>query len=132
MAETQKERIMRILDVSADEADEILKTDKAIDRGERMPFDLSPEREKMAKKFANVDTKKRKKPTVYNLDARGKARKENPTKASIIAELAKFLTENSENACEMVEITNKERQIAFKIGENAYELTLVQKRKPKS
>lgn len=132
MAETQKERIMRILDVSADEADEILKTDKAIDRGERVPFDLSPEQEKMAKKFANVDTKKRKKPTVYNLDARGKARKENPTKASIIAELAKFLTENSENACEMVEITNKERQIAFKIGENVYELTLVQKRKPKS
>ena len=34
-------------------------------------------------------------------------------------------------ACENVEITNKERQIAFKIGENAYELTLVQKRKPK-
>ena len=132
MAETQKERIMRILDVSAEEADEILKADKAIDRGERVSFDLSPEQEKMAKKFANVDTKKRKKPTVYNLDAKGKARKENPTKASIIAELAKFLTENSENACEMVEITNKERQIAFKIGENAYELTLVQKRKPKS
>ena len=132
MAETQKERIMRVLDVSAEEADEILKADKAIDRGERVPFDLSPEKEKLAKKFANVDTKKRKKPTVYNLDARGKARKENPTKASIIAELAKFLTETSENACEMVEITNKERQIAFKIGENAYELTLVQKRKPKS
>ena len=132
MAETQKERIMRVLDVSAEEADEILKADKAIDRGERVSFDLSPEQEKIAKKFANVDTKKRKKPTVYNLDARGKARKENPTKASIIAELAKFLTENSENACEMVEITNKERQIAFKIGENAYELTLVQKRKPKT
>ena len=123
---------MRVLDVSAEEADEILKADKAIDRGERVPFDLSPEQEKLAKKFANVDTKKRKKPTVYNLDAKGKVRKENPTKASIIAELAKFLTENSENACEMVEITNKERQIAFKIGENAYELTLVQKRKPKS
>ena len=132
MADTQKERIMRVLDVSAEEADEILKADKAIDRGERVSFDLSPEQEKIAKKFANVDTKKRKKPTVYNLDAKGKARKENPTKASIIAELAKFLTENSENACEMVEITNKERQIAFKIGENAYELTLVQKRKPKS
>ena len=132
MAETQKERIMRVLDVSAEEADEILKADKAIDRGERVPFDLSPEKEKLAKKFANVDTKKRKKPTVYNLDAKGKVRKENPTKASIIAELAKFLTENSENACEMVEITNKERQIAFKIGENAYELALVQKRKPKS
>ena len=132
MAETQTERIMRVLDVSAEEADEILKADKAIDMGERVSFDLSPEQEKIAKKFANVDTKKRKKPTVYNLDAKGKARKENPTKASIIAELAKFLTENSENACEMVEITNKERQIAFKIGENAYELTLVQKQKTKS
>ena len=132
MTETQKERIMRVLDVSAEEADEILKADKAIDRGERMPFDLSPEQEKMAKKFANVDTKQRKKPTVYNLDARGKARKENPTKASIIAELAKFLTETSENACEMVEITNKERQIAFSVSGNRYELTLVQKRTPKT
>ena len=132
MAETQKERIMRVLDVSAEEADEILKADKAIDRGERVPFDLSPEKEKLAKKFANVDTKKRKKPTVYNLDAKGKARKENPTKASIIAELAKFLTENSENACEMVEITNKERQIAFSVSGNRYELTLVQKRSPKT
>ena len=132
MAETQKERIMRILDVSAEEADEILKADKAIDRGERVPFDLSPEKEKEAKKYVKAGT--RKAPTIYKLDnAEGKrSRKENPTKASIIAELAKFLTENSENACEMVEITNKERQIAFKIGENAYELTLVQKRKPKS
>jgi hypothetical protein len=30
-----------------------------------------------------------------------------------------------------VEITNKERQIALKVGENAFEITLVQKRKPK-
>jgi hypothetical protein len=42
------------------------------------------------------------------------------------------LQDSSENACVDVEITNKERQIAFKIGENAYELTLVQKRKPKA
>jgi hypothetical protein len=27
---------------------------------------------------------------------------------------------------------NKERQIAFVVGENSYELTLVQKRKPKN
>ena len=59
-------------------------------------------------------------------------RKENPTKASIIAELVHFLQEESENACENVEILNKERQLSFRIGENAYELTLVQKRKPKN
>lgn len=72
MAETQKERIMRVLDVSAEEADEILKADKAIDRGERVPFDLSPEKEKLAKKFANVDTKQRKKPrsTIWTQEER--------------------------------------------------------------
>ena len=119
---------MRKIGMSEDEIADVLACDKAIDRGERMAFDLSPEDEKMAKKMVNATT--RKTPTAYNFSKR--ERKANPTKASIIEELAKFLTENSENACENVEITNKERQIAFKIGENAYELTLVQKRKPKS
>ena len=123
---------MRKMGLSEEEIADIIKSDDAIDKGEKVYFDLSPEKEKEAKKFAKAGT--RKAPTVYKLDnAEGKrSRKENPTKSAIIAELAKFLTENSENACEMVEITNKERQIAFKIGENAYELTLVQKRKPKS
>ena len=125
MAESQKEKLMRKLNCSAEEAEDIIRTDKMIDRGERSPYDLDPEREKMAKKFANAGT--RKAPT-----ANKRERKSNPTKAGIIAELATFLTENSENACENVEITNKERQIAFKIGENLYELTLVQKRKPKT
>lgn len=126
--ETQKEKIMRILKCSAEEAEEIIQADKAIDRGERMPFDLSKEEEKAAIKYAN--TGGRKTPTVYSFSPR--ERKANPTKGAIIAEIARFLTENSENSCENVEITNKERQIAFKIGENDYELTLVQKRKPKN
>ena len=63
---------------------------------------------------------------------RGKVRAENPTKSGIIAEIAQWLMENAGFSAENVEITNKERQIAFKIGENAYELTLVQKRKPKN
>ena len=123
---------MQKLGFSAEEIEDIIKNDEAIDKGEKVYFDLDPEKEKEAKKFAKAGT--RKAPTVYKLDnGEGKrSRKENPTKAGIIAEIAKFLTENSENACENVEITNKERQIAFKIGENAYELTLVQKRKPKS
>ena len=132
MAKDRVAELMTQLKCTKEEALEIIECDKAIDRGERVYFDLSPEAEKEAKKYAKAGT--RKAPTVYKLDnAEGKrSRKENPTKAAIIAELAKFLTETSENACEMVEITNKERQIAFKIGENAYELTLVQKRKPKS
>lgn len=125
--ESQKEKLMRILGIDAETAEDVIKTDKMIDKGERTPYDLDPETEKMAKKFANV---KDRKPTVYNFQKR--ERKANPTKGGIIAEIAKFLEEMSDFATESVEITNKERQIAFKIGENAFELTLVQKRKSKS
>ena len=129
---TKQLEAMRKLGLSYKEIEELIAADAAIDKGEKMPFDLTEEQDKEAKKYTKTGTKKT--PTVYKLDnENGKRnRKENPTKASIIDELAKFLTETSENACEMVEITNKERQIAFKIGENAYELTLVQKRKPKN
>ena len=129
MAESQTEKLMRTLGCTEEEALDIIAQDKAIDQGKRVEFDLDPEREKMAKKMANVGTKK---PTVYKFDTKDKKRKENPTKAGIIAELAKFLEENSENACENVEITNKERQISFSIGSDKYELTLVQKRAKKS
>ena len=123
MAEqTQIERIMNGLKCSKEEALEILECDKAIDRGERMPFDLDPETEKQAKKFANVGTR------ATDGKKTERKRKENPTTATIIAEIARFLTENG---YENVEITNKERQIALKSGENSFELTLVQKRKPK-
>ena len=123
MAETQKEKLMRVLDITEAEAEDIIASDKAIDKGERVYFDLDKETEKMAKKYANATSHK----TESKLITR--TRKENPTKANIITEINQFLIENG---YEMVEITNKERQIAFKVGENDYELTLVQKRKPKN
>lgn len=129
--ENQISRIMQGLKCDRSEALAIYEADKAIDRGERLPFDLPIEKEKEAKKMANVTERKRKTPTVYNFDTSQKKREENPTKAGIIAEIAKFLQEQSENACENVTITNPERQIAFTIGDNSYEFTLVQKRKPK-
>lgn len=125
--ETKKVNLMR-LGMTEKEALDVIACDHEIDRGIAQEFDLDPEREKMAKKFANATTKK--KPTVYEFKQR--ERKANPTKASIIAEIAKFLAEDSENACENVVVTNKERQISFSIGDNQYEFTLVQKRKPKA
>ena len=122
MAESQIERIMNGLRCSREEAEQILADDKAIDRGERMSFDLDKEKEKEAKKYARTGTRQTNGVKVE------RKRKENPTKAQIIAEIAKFLTENGYDS---VEITNKERQIALKVGENAFELTLVQKRQPK-
>lgn len=124
MAESQKEKLVRLLGCSEAEADDIIASDKAIDKGEKVDFDLTPEQQKEVKKYRAVGTRKTDKTQPSE-----RKRKENPTKATVIAEIAQFL---SENGYEMVEITNKERQIAFKVGENAYELTLVQKRKPKN
>jgi hypothetical protein len=118
----QIEKLMKLLKISEEEAIQLVADDKAIDRGERMSFDLSKEQEKQAKKYANVGEKTKK------TERKAPVRKENATKSTIIAEISAFL---AEKGYEMVEITNKERQIAFKVGENDYELTLVQKRKAK-
>lgn len=128
---SEKDAIQRIMDglkCTEAEAREVYEADKAIDHGERMEFDLTPEQEKEAKKFAHAGTKKI--PTAYKFDKR--ERKANPTKGGIIAEIAAFLEVNTNLDTNSVEITNKERQIAFKVGEDCFELTLVQKRKPKS
>jgi hypothetical protein len=120
--EEKIKQFMKVFNVTREEAIEMIECDKAIDRGERVYFDLPKEQEKEAKKWANVGEKTKK------TEKKAPVRKENLTKSSIISEIAEFLTEKG---YEMVEITNKERQIAFKVGENDYELTLVQKRKPK-
>lgn len=124
----QLNRIMTALKVSEQEARDIMAYDKAVDRGEKTEYDLPQEKLEVARKFAHTGT--RKNPTVYKFTKR--ERKPNATKAGIIDELFKFLTENSDFATENVTIMNKERMIGFKIGEESYELTLVQKRKPKS
>ena len=139
MAENKQVMAMRKLGYSEEQIQQMLADDKRIDRGEIFDWDLSPEEHKKAMKYANSDEKKKKTPektakkggTAYNFDTTGKKRKENPTKANIIALLATILTENGDFCAENVQITNKERQIAFTVGENAFELTLVQKRKPK-
>lgn len=126
--DTRQTRAMRKLGYSDAQIEEMLADDKIVDQGGELPWDMSKEEHKKAMKHANAD--EHKKPTVYKFDKR--ERKSNPTKAGIIAEIATFLTENSGFATESVEITNKERMIAFQIGDEKYEITLIQKRKPKS
>lgn len=118
---------MRLLKCSEAEAEDIVEKDRLIDKGEKVDFDLTPEQEKVAKKYRNCND--RKKPIVF--DNKPRERKQNATKSGIIAELEQFLKENSTFSVENVEVLNKERQIFFQIGENSFELTLVQKRKPK-
>ena len=117
---------MKVLDIPEAEAIQLVMDDKAVDKGEKL-FELSAEQKKIAKKYAGTGTKKR---TVYKFDT-AKKKKENPVKQKIIAEIERFLNENSEICAENVQIINAERQIFFQIGSNDYELTLVQKRKAK-
>lgn len=130
MTTKQKEqkiaKFMEKLGCSREEALDIIATDETIDKGGRTPYDLSVEQEKEAKKIGAVKDRKAKD---QENNMRGKVRAENPTKANIVTELAEFLTENGK---ENVKITNKERMIAFSVGETNFELTLVQKRAKKS
>lgn len=130
MAKDQTEQItklMRILGISEEEAKDVIACDKAIDKGEKMPFDLTAEQEKEVKKLKNCGTRKAS-PIPQN---KPKARKENTTKSGMIKALFAFLTEKSDIPCENVAITNTERMIAFEINGEKYELTLIAKRKPK-
>lgn len=126
MAENAQIVALRKLGLTEEEIAEVLADDKKVDRGEKL-WELTDEQKKVAKAMTVSDTKTKKAPTVYKFEKKTN-RKENTTKSAIIAEIANFLTEKG---YDLVEITNKERQIAFKVGENDYELTLVQKRKPK-
>ena len=125
MAESQIDKLVRILDCTEEQAKDIIATDEIIDKGGRTPYDLDPEKEKMAKKFANVTSHK--KPTAYKFTTR--ERKADVEKEEIISKIAEFMKNNAEIAFENVEITNKSKVIAFNIGENRFEFDLKRKRK---
>lgn len=117
---------MQGLRCSEEEAREIAKSDIAIDRNEAQDFDLSPEKQKIAQKFAHTGT--RKTPTVYKFNT--PKRKPNATKEGLIAEISKLLKQLTFDVKD-IQIVNINRQISFKIGDEAFDLTLIQKRKKK-
>lgn len=124
----QIDRIQKGLKCSYSEACEIYECDKEIDKGIAQEFDLTKEQEKVAKSFAHTTSAEKKTaPTVYKFDTR--ERKADTTKEGVIEQIYNFLTENG---YENVEILNKSKLIAFKIGEDSYEFDLKRKRKPKN
>lgn len=124
MAETQLEKIMRILGISEEEAKQVIADDKAIDKGEKL-FEQTKEQKAVTKQMSATGT--RKAPTVYNFDTTKRERKKDSTKEEFITNLAQYL----ENCVENVEILNPSKLISFKIGEDTFELDLKRKRAPK-
>ena len=125
----QKERIMKSLKISAEEAQALLDYDREVDRTTGgLEFDLTKEEAKAAIKQAHKGQERAKKntPTVYKFDK--SERKANLPKQEIISKIFECLGDFTENPT----VTNKEREIAFTLGDNNFTITLTQKRKPKA
>lgn len=121
MTDIDKRRFDAMLKLGMSEAEALdcLKTDKEIDKGAD-PFPLSAEQKKVAKKMTNSDTHAK-------VERKKVERKGNSVKAELITSLAEFL----QNSVENVEIANAERMITFSVNGENFDLTLIQKRKPK-
>lgn len=119
---------MKTLDLTREEALEMWCDDHDIDMGKAKEFDLDPEKQKVVKQMTKAGGKAR------ATENKPRERKPNEEKREIIKYLAYSLGECDkfgENFAESVETMNVEREITFKIGENAYSLTLTLHRKPK-
>ena len=125
MANNQKEKLMKNLGITAEEAEQLMRDDADIDKGKKMDFDLTPEQEKATRKYRQADRK----PTAYKFTPR--ERKPNELKREIIDDLFGFLCENWLEIAQTGDIVNPERQIDFTLRGEQFSLTLTQHRKPK-
>lgn len=116
-------KIMNVLGCTEQEAQNVIATDKKIDKGEKL-FSLNPEQEKASKKA-------RRAPTIYNFDPSKRKKVENLVKRDLIQQLHCFLNGLNE-VITNIQVINPERIISFDVQGNTYEFTLVQKRKPKT
>lgn len=122
MAESEKEKLMRILNISEAEAKAVMEYDKAVEKGKATEYDLTEEQKKVASDMTKTGTR------VYNFSKK-REKKVNEIKLDLINYLAEKLVDFG---VEHLTLINAERQIGFSVGENDYELTLTQKRKKKS
>ena len=101
------------------EARETALYDAEVEAGEATEFDLTPEQQKVAKKYTNTGTKKR---TEYQFSKR--ERKPNEGKR----ELIEILKQALENAQITPNVSNIERQIDFVYKNEHFSITLTQHR----
>ena len=120
--DSEIQRSMRVLKMSKDEAIQLWLEDNGyLDNEEQTAL------EKKAKDNRITATIHKAQKEVKAKTPRERVRKENPTKEMVIAEIAKILPNFAEN----IEILNIGKLISFTIGEEKYEINLIQKRKPK-
>ena len=109
--EEKIQKLMKSLNISREEAIELMEEDKRIDRGEKL-YELDPELEKGAKKARQADRK-------ANTTKREK--KPKPEKAEICSAMMDGLRELG---VEDFQITNEEREFIFFRNGTKYKVTL--------
>ena len=123
--EEQLQLLMNKLNITREEAIDVIRYDEQVNKGKATPYDLTDEQ------MNNVHKLLRK---VDHVNARGikHTMKQNIEKEDTIYALANFLMQDDSKYCyDNVVITNKSREISFSIGEKDFTLTLIEKRKPK-
>lgn len=116
----QLENLMK-LGLSESEALQVLEDDKKIDRGEKMPFDLTPQQEKETRQYRQADRK----PFVPDLKPR--ERKPNDEKRHLMHLLEIAIGYNPDVS--EYELTNPERQLDFTYNGTKYRIVLSAPRK---
>ena len=111
--EAKIQKLMKSLNISREEAIELMEEDKRIDRGEKL-YELDPELEKGAKKARQADRKKSDTPTK-------RERKPKPEKAEICSAMMAGL---AELGVDDFNITNAEREFVFTHNGTKYKVTL--------
>lgn len=117
MNENRILEMMKALDISRNEAIELIKDDELIDKGEKL-FELTPEQKKVEKKMKNAGVK-------TTVDAYGKKRtrtvKEDLDKKNIIQNIVNTLKDNE---CNNIDVTNPQRQIDFIFNNRKFRIVL--------
>lgn len=112
--------LMKSLDISKEEALDIIECDKRIDRGEKL-FEQSQEEKQVARQMSQT----------RSVDAYGKTRtrerKADADKGEIIKAIAETLAEKL--LIGSLEITNAEREILFSLGGRKFKIVLSAPRK---
>ena len=107
-------QLMQTLDISEQEALELIEDDEKIDKGEKL-FELTEEQKANSKKARQTGTRTQTTPTK-------RERKEDADKRFLISILYKALADNTNDA--VVEITNAERQIDFEHNGRKFRVVL--------
>lgn len=114
--EEKIQKLMKSLNISRDEAIELMEEDKRIDRGEKL-YELDPELEKGAKKARQADRKQ---------TTAKREKKPKPEKEEICSAMMDGLRELG---VEDFEIINPEREFIFHKDGTRYKVTLACPRK---